>query len=217
MESDKPAAMTNQLVTLDLKKAKLTEMWKVTRSRKTNDELRGKRHLTPGEIQVICKTLRHRSRHKDRDECMVLVAFHHGLRVSELTNIKWQHIDLKAGQISIKRLKNGIDTVHPISDARELMLLKRLPQAQEKPKTGFAFRNERGGAVSANGFQKLFSAGRRTRPGREVERPCPQTCLRHRTGRQGPGSADRPGLHGASEYSEHDKIHARDGAAVRQD
>ena len=51
-----------------------------------------------------------------------------------------------------------IDTVHPISDARELMLLKRLHQAQDKPKTGFVFRNERGGAVSVNGFQKLFSA-----------------------------------------------------------
>ena len=149
--------MANQAVTLDLKKAKLTETWKVTRSRKANDELRGKRHLTPGEIQVICKTLRHRSRHKDRDECMVLVAFHHGLGVSELTNIKWQHIDLKAGQIAIKRLKNGIDTVHPISDARELMLLKRLHQAQGKPKTGFVFRNERGGAVSVNGFQKFFT------------------------------------------------------------
>jgi type 1 fimbriae regulatory protein FimB/type 1 fimbriae regulatory protein FimE len=150
--------MANQVVTLDLKKAKLTETWKVPRSRKTNDELRGKRHLTPAEIRTVCKTLRQRSRHKDRDECMVLVAFHHGLRVSELTNIKWQHIDLKAGQIAIKRLKNGIDTVHPISDARELMLLKRLHQAQDKPKTGFVFRNERGGAVSTNGFQKLFAA-----------------------------------------------------------
>jgi hypothetical protein len=46
-----------------------------------------------------------------------------------------------------------IDTVHPISDARELMLLKRLHQAQDKPKTGFVFRNERGGAVSVNGVE----------------------------------------------------------------
>jgi hypothetical protein len=115
--------MANQAVTLGPKKAKLTETWKVTRSRKANDELRGKRHLTPAEIKAICKALRQRSRHKDRDECMVLVAFHHGLRVGELTNIKWQHIDLKAGQMAIKRLKNGIDTVHPISDARELMLV----------------------------------------------------------------------------------------------
>jgi type 1 fimbriae regulatory protein FimB/type 1 fimbriae regulatory protein FimE len=144
MESMRAATMANQVVNVDFQKDKLTETWKVGRSRKANDELRGKRHLTPAEIKAICKTLRQRSRHKDRDECMILVAFHHGLRVSELTNIKWQHIDLKTGQIAIKRLKNGIDTMHPISDVRELMLLKRLHQAQEKPQTGFVFRNERG-------------------------------------------------------------------------
>lgn len=87
----------------------------------------------------------------------MLLAFHHGLRVSELVDVKWQHLDLKSGQMSVKRMKNGIDTTHPISDKRELMLLRRLHREQGKPTAGFIFRTERGSAVSANGFQKLFS------------------------------------------------------------
>jgi integrase len=84
------------------------------------------------------------------------MAFHHGFRVSELTKVKWQHIDLKSGQIAVKRMKNGIDTLHPISDQRELMLLRRIYRKQLKPTAGFVFRNERGSPVSVNGFQKMF-------------------------------------------------------------
>ncbi len=152
--------MKKQVVSLDFSKAKSTETLKVenstNRSRIANDELRGKRHLNPNEVEQICKTIRNKSRNPDRDELMVLMAFHHGFRVSELTNVKWQHIDLKSGQISVKRMKNGIDTLHPISDKRELMLLRRIRQNQLKPTAGFVFRNERGSPVSVNGFQKMF-------------------------------------------------------------
>jgi hypothetical protein len=41
-------------------------------------------------------------------------------------------------------MKNGIDTVHPISDKKELMLLRRIHREQLKPTAGFVFRNERG-------------------------------------------------------------------------
>lgn len=152
--------MTNQVVSVDFRQAKSTEMLKVSesinRSRSANDELRGKRHLTAQEIDHICKTVRKFSRYPDRDELMIIMAFHHGFRVGELSNLKWQHIDLNACQITVKRLKNGIDTLHPISDKRELMLLKRLHRVQSKPNTGFIFKTERGTAVSTNGFQKMF-------------------------------------------------------------
>ena len=126
------------------------------RSRLANDELRGKRHLSPAEVNQICNAIRKKSRNPDRDELMVLMAFHHGFRVSELTNVKWQHIDLKSGQIGVKRMKNGIDTLHPISDKRELLILRRIHRNQQKPNAGFVFKNERGYPVSVNGFQKMF-------------------------------------------------------------
>lgn len=151
--------MGNQIVTVDFRKRESTETLTVTknRSRTANDEQRGRRHLTPQEVESICKTIRKHSRYPDRDELMVLAGFHHGFRVSELTSVKWQHVDLKTGQLSVKRLKNGIDTQHPIADKRELMLLRRLHREQGKPTSGYLFRNERGGAVSTNGFQRMFN------------------------------------------------------------
>jgi integrase len=152
--------MVSRVVAVDFRKGKSTETLKVAktanRSRVANDELRGKRHLNPQEVELICKSIRKDSRYPDRDELMVIVAFHHGFRVSELANLKWQHIDLKSGQVAVKRLKNGIDTLHPISDKRELLLLKRLHREQSKPTAGFIFKTERGTAVSTNGFQKMF-------------------------------------------------------------
>jgi integrase len=150
--------MANQIVAVDFRKRESTETLTVkNRSRTANDEQRGRRHLTPQEVESICKTIRKQSRYADRDELMVLAAFHHGFRVSELTSVKWQHVDRKTGQLTVKRLKNGIDTQHPIADKRELMLLRRLHREQGKPTSGFVFRNERGGAVSTNGFQRMFN------------------------------------------------------------
>ena len=152
--------MNNQVVNVEFRKAKSTETLKVNRlinrSRIANDQLRGKRHLNHQEIDLVCKTIRKKSRYAGRDELMVLMAFHHGFRVSELVDVKWQHIDLRSGQIVIRRLKNGIDTTHPISSKRELMLLRRIHKAQKKPMAGFVFKNERGSPVSVNGFQKTF-------------------------------------------------------------
>ena len=107
----------NQVVSLDFSQPKTTETLKVenpaNRSRLANDELRGKRHLSPSEVDQICKVIHKKSRNPGRDELMVLMAFHHGFRVSELTNVKWQHIDMKSGQLSVRRMKNGIDRVLP--------------------------------------------------------------------------------------------------------
>jgi type 1 fimbriae regulatory protein FimE len=152
--------MKNQVVSVEFSKAEITETLKVkrpaNRSRLANDELRGKRHLTLDEVDQICKVIHRKSRNPGRNELMILMSFHHGFRVSELTSVKWQHIDLKSGQLSVRRMKNGIDTVHPISDKSELMLLKRIHREQLKPTAGFVFRNERGSPVSVNGFQKMF-------------------------------------------------------------
>lgn len=152
--------MKNQVVSVDFRKNKSTETLNVqdsgNRSRLANDALRGKRHLTDAEVAKVCAAIQKNSRYSDRDELMVWMAFRHALRVSELVDVKWQHFDLKAGQMAIKRMKNGIDTLHPISDKRELMLLRRVHRGQGKPTTGFVFKNERGNVVSVNGFQKMF-------------------------------------------------------------
>ena len=41
-----------------------------------------------------------------------LVCFLHGLRVSELIDLRWDDIDWRAGTIRIRRLKGSLDGVH---------------------------------------------------------------------------------------------------------
>ena len=53
---------------------------------------------------------RQRPSHKNRDESMIPVPSNIA-RVSKLTKIRRQDIDLKVSQIAIERMKNGIDTV----------------------------------------------------------------------------------------------------------
>ena len=135
-----------------------TETWKVAnRSRKENDKHRGRPNLLKSEIEAICKTIKDGSRYALRDELAVLMAYHHGLRASELTGLQWQHIDLKTRQLQVNRKKNGISNVHPITSKREIMLLTRLHKDQGKPRTGFVFNTERKTVLSVNSFQKMFS------------------------------------------------------------
>lgn len=52
----------------------------------------------------------------DRDRCLILLGFRHGMRVSELLDLRLQDLDLRGGRINIRRLKNGFSTVHPLMD-----------------------------------------------------------------------------------------------------
>lgn len=57
-------------------------------------------------------------RHGHRDRTLILLAYRHGFRVSELVSLRWEQIDLKAGALHVARIKNGIDSTHPIHAAR---------------------------------------------------------------------------------------------------
>lgn len=139
----------------DPESPKVTVRLKVGRT--ANDAARGKKHLTPNEVDQICKCIQRSSRYAVRDELMILCAFHHGFRAGELVKLQWQNIDLKTRQMRVERLKNGIDTMHPITSKREIMLLNRLHKAQNKPNGGYVFNTERNTPVSRNGFQKVVN------------------------------------------------------------
>jgi len=51
-----------------------------------------------------------------RDATIIMMAYAHGLKVSEITNLKWSHIDLDKGTLLVSRLKNGRKTIHPLTD-----------------------------------------------------------------------------------------------------
>ena len=82
---------------------------------------------------------------------MLLIAFRHGLRGSELVDLRWEQIDLENAILHVRRVKQGTPATHPLT-GRELRALRRLQREQE-PKSPFVFVSERGDPFSNRGFQ----------------------------------------------------------------
>jgi integrase len=56
---------------------------------------------------VLQETARKRSRYGHRDDTMILVAYRHGLRASEVCGLRWGQIDLNSGRLHVRRAKGG--------------------------------------------------------------------------------------------------------------
>jgi integrase len=69
-----------------------TENRTVAPRRRPNAELRTREYLTDREIEQLTEAAKaNRSGH--RDATMILVAYRHGLRASELVDLRWDQID----------------------------------------------------------------------------------------------------------------------------
>ncbi|MGO2133639.1 MAG: tyrosine-type recombinase/integrase [Halomonas sp.] len=127
---------------------------RTVRTRVANDELRGRQHLTRDEVHRLIKAAKKR-RHGARDALMIRVAFEHGLRVSELVALQWQHLGLRHGHtINVQRAKGSLDGTHPFQ-GETVRALKRYQVATQRG-YGFIFVNERGAPVSIEGFRKML-------------------------------------------------------------
>ncbi|WP_196523588.1 tyrosine-type recombinase/integrase [Nostoc commune] len=90
-----------------------------------NLEKRTREHLLPNEVEAMIKAASLKGRHGHRDSTLILLAYRHGLRVSELVALRWSQVDFSSGTIHINRLKHGISSTHPLR-ARELRWLKAI-------------------------------------------------------------------------------------------
>ena len=86
-----------------------------------------RRYLTQREIDRLMDCARKHGRYGHRDATMILVAYRHGLRASEVCDLQWQQIELSEGRLHVHRVKNGISSVHPIrgDEMRALRKLRR--------------------------------------------------------------------------------------------
>ena len=124
----------------------------VTPTRRPNSELRTREYLTEAEVGRLMKAVQH-NRWGHRDATMILVAFRHGLRVSELVDLRWDQVDFQTATLHVRRVKQGTPATHPIV-GDELRALRRLQREQE-PKSAFVFTSERGSPFSAAGFARM--------------------------------------------------------------
>ena len=84
-----------------------------------------RRYLTEREVERLMDCAREYGRYGHRDATMILVAYRHGLRASEVCDLQWQQIELSEGRLHVHRVKNGIPSVHPIR-GDEMRALRKL-------------------------------------------------------------------------------------------
>jgi site-specific recombinase XerD len=135
----------------------------VTPKRPPNSALRTREHLTEAEVERLMEAARG-NRYGHRDATMILVAYRHGLRVSELTDLRWEQIDFRTATLHVRRVKQGTPSTHPIL-GDELRELRRL-QRKQQPKSPFVFTSERGAPFTTAGFARMIE-----RAGNEARLP----------------------------------------------
>ena len=114
-----------------------------------------RRYLTPTEIEALIAITRSQKNRLQslRNRLLIVLAYHHGLRVSELVSLEWTALDLNMGNFHITRKKNGIPSVHPLV-ADELRGLKQL--RRQNPNARFVFLSNRGTPMTRQNVNALL-------------------------------------------------------------
>jgi integrase len=94
--------------------------------RRRNADLRPREFLTAQEVERLRKAAGDRDgRHGHRDATLILLAYRHGFRASELVALRWDMVDLQQGLVHVRRLKSGRPSTH-ILRGSELRSLRKL-------------------------------------------------------------------------------------------
>jgi type 1 fimbriae regulatory protein FimB len=109
-------------------------------------------------------------RHGIRDHAMVLTAFRHGLRVSELVGMHLSAFDETAGRLWVARAKGSLSTEQPMQgdEIRALHAWLRRRQARADRHLPYLFLSERGPFTRQAFNYLLASIGRRAGLDRQV-------------------------------------------------
>jgi type 1 fimbriae regulatory protein FimB/type 1 fimbriae regulatory protein FimE len=134
--------------------APIPENGKVTPPRRLpNKERRAREHLTPNEVERLMTAAGRLGRHGHRDATLILIAYRHALRVSELVALRWDAVDLNQGLLHVARVKNGTPSTHPLRGS-EIRALRRLQRESGSP---YVFTTERGGPLTTSTVRKLVA------------------------------------------------------------
>jgi site-specific recombinase XerD len=118
-----------------------------------------KTFLTPKELLRLLRVAYTRN---TRNWCMILVAYRHGLRTSEVCALKLA--DVQDGSLSVQRLKGSLKTVQPLGSHPSEPLLNEVEALRkwlvERPKgsSDTLFTSRNGGALHKTQFFKIFQA-----------------------------------------------------------
>ena len=133
--------------------------------KRKNEDVRGVEYLREDQVDQLRRAAGRIGRHRHRDATMILIAFRHGLRVSELIRIRRDQFERGEQTLFIKRLKGSKSGTHDLSRTEVAALNRLVKEAKETGPQAFLFQNERGGSLSRSAFFKLLArAGRACDP-----------------------------------------------------
>ena len=116
-------------------------------------------HLEPAEVLAVLRAAKARGA---REWSMIVLAYKHGLRASEVCNVRLDDVDLKNGSIMVDRLKGSLRTTQAVTEHRGEPLLNELKALREwlrqRPEDGsdFLFVSQKGGRLDRTQFFRLF-------------------------------------------------------------
>jgi integrase len=119
--------------------------------RRPNRELRSREYLTPQEVDKLIAVAKH-GRYGHRDATLVLIAFRHGLRASEICDLEWSQVEFsRTPALHVRRVKNGSPSVHPLR-GDELRALREL--RRQFPDGAYIFMTERGAPFTSDAINQ---------------------------------------------------------------
>ncbi len=148
--------------------------------RQSNDSMRTREYLTSTEITHLINSMQ-RDRFQQRNQTLLLLMFRHALRVSEAVTLKWEQVDFVHSRVHVKRIKNGLPSIHPLSgqELRALRQLQRDNNSSHSNNRSYVFISQRGTPLTARSVRHIVAqAGRAA----GFEMPIHAHMLRHSTG-----------------------------------
>src|SRR5438128_2354685 len=105
------------------------------------DEQRLREYLTRDEVASLLRAARKSPRHGARNHAMILIAYRHGLRASEVVNLRQSDLDLRNGTIYCRRAKGSRSSLHPMKPD-ELASLEKVLRDRKLQTTDYVFLSE---------------------------------------------------------------------------
>lgn len=118
-------------------------------------------YLEPSEVLAVLRAAKAKGA---RELAMIVLAYKHGLRASEVCNLRLHDLDLKNGNIVVERLKGSLRTTQALTEHRGEPLMNELKALREwlrqRPNDGsdFVFVSQKGGRLDRSQFFRIFKS-----------------------------------------------------------
>jgi type 1 fimbriae regulatory protein FimE len=128
-------------------------------SRKRTGARKSRDHLLPKEVDRLLEAALETGRHGHRNYTLILLCYRHALRLNELRELRWNMVDFKRRHLRVKRVNNGINSVHPL-DGTELKALRKLKR--DYPGSRYLFVTDREDLLSQRTVSRIVAAAGRS-------------------------------------------------------